>query len=133
MHRNAVWVENAARIAVESDLDALGQRPLDGVRRGLGEIGRLGSPALSSALPGEKALAGRADVLSVADLVREGFFGPTPVSEAFASRVGNLVILPHLGEGVYWYEKDRFVQKYRGHHGGLTRAEMEIPLLLAPV
>jgi hypothetical protein len=80
-----------------------------------------------------QALAGRADVLPVADLVREGFFGPTPVSDAFASRAGNLVILPHLGEGVYWYEKDRFVQKYRGHHGGLTRAEMEIPLLLTLV
>jgi hypothetical protein len=47
------------------------------------------------------------------------------------ARVGNLVILPYRGEAVWWYEKDRFEQKFRGHHGGLTPQEMEIPLLMA--
>lgn len=79
------------------------------------------------------ALAGRADVLRVDELVQAGFFGPTPVSSAFSGRVGNLVVLPYAGEGVFWYEKDRFEQKFRGHHGGLSADEMEIPLLLAPV
>ena len=61
------------------------------------------------------------------------YFGPGPVAEVFRRRVGNLVVLPYAGESVYWYEKDRFEQKHYGHHGGLTRAEMEIPLGLVVV
>jgi hypothetical protein len=33
------------------------------------------------------------------------------------------------GEAVWWYEKDKFEQRFYGHHGGLTPQEMEIPLL----
>ncbi|MCX7707316.1 MAG: alkaline phosphatase family protein, partial [Anaerolineae bacterium] len=77
-----------------------------------------------------KRLAGRADVVRTADLVTAGFFGAAPPSPAFQARVGDLVILPYRGESVWWYEKDRFEQKYYGHHGGLTPEEMEIPLLL---
>ena len=51
------------------------------------------------------------------------------VSENLRSRIGNLVILPYYGESVWWYEKNRFEQNMLGHHGGLTRQEMEIPLL----
>ncbi len=76
-------------------------------------------------------LAGRADVVRTADLIAAGFFGAVPPSPAFLARVGNLVILPYRGESVWWYEKDRFEQKYHGHHGGLTPEEMAIPLLLA--
>ena len=57
-----------------------------------------------------------------------GFFGHS-VSENLRSRIGNLVILPYYGESVWWYEKNRFDQNMLGHHGGLTREEMEIPLL----
>ncbi|MGQ9490916.1 MAG: alkaline phosphatase family protein [Anaerolineae bacterium] len=76
-------------------------------------------------------LAGRADVVRTADLVAAGFFGVEPPSPAFLARVGNLVILPYRGEAVWWYEKDRFEQRFYGHHGGLTPEEMAIPLLLA--
>ena len=65
-------------------------------------------------------------------MIDQGYFGPSSMSDTFLSRVGNLVILPFAGESVWWYEKDRFEQKYRGHHGGLTRDEMEIPLMLYP-
>jgi predicted AlkP superfamily pyrophosphatase or phosphodiesterase len=75
-------------------------------------------------------LAGRADVARVADLIAQGFFGPLPVSDSFRARVGDLVILPHRSESVWWYEKDRFEQRFYGHHGGLSADEMEIPLLL---
>jgi hypothetical protein len=74
-------------------------------------------------------LAGRAVVYRTADLITAGFFGAAPVSKEFLGRVGNLVVLPYRGEAVWWYEKDRFEQKYLGHHGGLTPQEMEIPLL----
>ncbi len=76
-------------------------------------------------------LAGRADVVRTADLIAAGFFGQEPPSAAFLARAGNLVILPYRGEAVWWYEKDRFEQRFYGHHGGLTPEEMEIPLLLA--
>ncbi len=77
-----------------------------------------------------RALAGRAEVVRVADLAAAGYFGQTPPSSTFLARCSELVVLPYAGESVFWYEKDRFVQKYYGHHGGLTRAEMEIPLLM---
>lgn len=78
-----------------------------------------------------RRLAGRADVVCTADLIAAGFFGSQPPSENFLARAGNLVILPYRGEAVWWYEKDRFEQRFYGHHGGLTPQEMEIPLLLA--
>ncbi len=74
-------------------------------------------------------LEGRAEVHRVADLVDQGFFGPGTPAPAFHERVGNLVILPYANESVWWYEKDRFEHTFRGHHGGLTREELEIGLL----
>ena len=73
---------------------------------------------------GDKAL-----VVETSELIAQGFFGPTP-SERFQARVGNLVVLPFKGESCYYYERDRFESRYHGHHGGLTREEMEIPLLV---
>lgn len=78
----------------------------------------------------EKIVAGRADVRKTADLIAGGYFGPAPASSRLLDRMSELVILPHPGETVWWYEKDRFEQKFYGHHGGLTPQEIEIPLLL---
>lgn len=60
-------------------------------------------------------------------MVQNGCFGPQ-ISNEFLSRLGNLVVLPHNHETVWWYEPDKFEQKYYGHHGGLTKDEMKIPL-----
>jgi predicted AlkP superfamily pyrophosphatase or phosphodiesterase len=76
-----------------------------------------------------RGLAGRAAVYRTADLIAAGFFGAQPPVEPFLSRAGNLVILPYRGESVWWYERGRFEQSFYGHHGGLTREEMEIPVL----
>ena len=73
-------------------------------------------------------LAGRADVVRAAELVEQGLFGGT-ASAVFLSRLSNLVVLPHAHETVWWYEKDRFEQGFRGHHGGLSADEMQTPLL----
>ncbi|MBX7235671.1 MAG: alkaline phosphatase family protein [Caldilineales bacterium] len=78
----------------------------------------------------ETIVAGRADVRKTAELIAGGYFGPAPVSPRLNERMSDLVILPHPGEAVWWYEKDRFEQKFYGHHGGLTPQELEIPLLL---
>jgi predicted AlkP superfamily pyrophosphatase or phosphodiesterase len=71
------------------------------------------------------ALAGRAEVIRTETLIQEGFFGLHPPSKEFLSRVGNLVILPHVGEAVWWHEKGKFNQAFYGAHGGLTPNEME--------
>jgi predicted AlkP superfamily pyrophosphatase or phosphodiesterase len=75
-----------------------------------------------------KRLEGQAEVVRTGQLIQQGYFGPQ-VSIKFRERVGNLVILPHRYESVWWYEKDRFEQNFYGHHGGLTPQEMEIPFL----
>lgn len=72
-------------------------------------------------------LEGKADVVKVESLITNGYFGPQ-ISPRFRERVGDLVILPYQGESVWWYEKDRFEQKFYGHHGGLTAEEMETVL-----
>jgi hypothetical protein len=72
-------------------------------------------------------LEGKADVEQVDSLIDSGYFGPE-ISSRFRGRVGNLVILPYSNETVWWYEKDRFEQRFYGHHGGLTAAEMETAL-----
>jgi hypothetical protein len=76
-------------------------------------------------------LDGRADVVRTAELVAQGLFGGEP-SPALSARLSPLVILAHPGETVWWYEKDRFEQKFRGHHGGLSAEEMLTPLLALP-
>jgi hypothetical protein len=74
-------------------------------------------------------LEGRAEVRKVAELADDGYFGPV-VSPVFRQHAGDLVILPYRGESVWWYEKDKFEQRFYGHHGGLTPEEMEIPLIM---
>lgn len=75
-------------------------------------------------------LSSIAAVYKTADLINQGFFGTSKPSELFMNRVGNLVIICKQKETVWWYEKDKFEIKYRGHHGGLSADEMEIPLAL---
>lgn len=75
-----------------------------------------------------KRLNGKAEIYETEKLIKEGFFGKI-ISKEFLSRVGNMVIVPYEGESVWWYEEGVFEQKHIGHHGGLTREEMEIPFL----
>ena len=72
-------------------------------------------------------LDGTAAVLTTDQLVAAGAFD-TP-GKRLRDRVGDLVVLPRVGEAVYWYEPGRFDQHLRGQHGGLSPAEMEIPLV----
>jgi predicted AlkP superfamily pyrophosphatase or phosphodiesterase len=75
-------------------------------------------------------LDGQADVVQTQWLIDAGYFGPSPMSDLFLNRVGNLVILPHEHHTVWWYEKGKSEQNKYGLHGGLSRQEMEIPLCL---
>jgi hypothetical protein len=73
-------------------------------------------------------LQGRADVERVDALVAAGAFG-SAISDELRERLANLVVLPHPGEAVYWFEAGRFEQRIRGQHGGLSPDGMEIPLV----
>jgi hypothetical protein len=74
-----------------------------------------------------RRLEGRADVVKVDSLIEDGYFG-NEISSRFRERVGNLVILPYRYESVWWYEKNKFEQRFYGHHGGLTPQEIETVL-----
>ena len=71
-----------------------------------------------------RRLEGKADVVKTDTLIADGYFG-SEISSRFRERVANLVILSYRYESVWWYEKDKYDQKYYGHHGGLTPQEME--------
>jgi predicted AlkP superfamily pyrophosphatase or phosphodiesterase len=75
-----------------------------------------------------RALGEQAEVRRTDELVADGVFGPS-VSQRLRDRLGDVVILPELGESVYWYTPGRFIQRMWGQHGGLTAQEMEIPLI----
>ena len=73
-------------------------------------------------------LAERAEVYRTDELLEKGAFGPVP-AKRLLERLGNLVVLPYNGYGVFWYQPGKYEQKFYGHHGGLTPEEMYIPLL----
>jgi hypothetical protein len=77
-------------------------------------------------------LDGTAKVYRVQEFIDQGFFGTGQPSREFLGRVGNILILPEPFETVWWYEHGRFSMRFTGHHGGLTPAEMEIPLFVLP-
>lgn len=76
----------------------------------------------------DETLAERVTVCSTEQMINEGFFGSTPPSQTFLDRVGNLVLLPHANETVWWYKQNKYVIHYLGYHGGLAPEEMEIPI-----
>lgn len=78
----------------------------------------------------KNSLAGYADVVKTSALLDAGYFGTLPVCADLLGRLGNLTILPYEHNCVWWYQENKFEQKYYGQHGGLTPTEMEIPLAL---
>lgn len=87
-------------------------------------------PEELNALQGElrERLIGRAEVWRVDDLIAQGIFGEVPADSPLRRRIGELAVLPYRDHSVYWRE-GKFDMHFKGHHGGLTREEMEIPLI----
>ncbi len=75
----------------------------------------------------ETNLKGVADVYLVSELINEGFFGY--VSKSLEERIGDIVITPYKGYTVWFYDEKIERPKFLGHHGGLTKEEMEIPFI----
>lgn len=80
----------------------------------------------------QRSLDGIASVYRMQDYIDQGYFGTTHPSREFMARVGNVLILPEPSQTVWWHEHGRFAMNFAGHHGGLTPAEMEIPLFVMP-
>ena len=56
--------------------------------------------------------------------------GPTPLSAEMRRRMGDFVAIPR-GRDVILYEPKETLRLMRGFHGGLTRDEVRVPLILA--
>lgn len=79
----------------------------------------------------QNLLADRALVLERSEAIARGLFGPD-VSDAARERIGDLVVIAN-GDFIL-VEAERATQQCAmvGHHGGITSAEIEIPLLTFP-
>jgi hypothetical protein len=56
-----------------------------------------------------------------------GIFGPPPYHPNLLSRLGDLVLFSRGGTYLYWQQKEN---RLMGRHGGLSKAEMLVPLFL---
>ncbi len=74
-------------------------------------------------------LKGKAEIYRSDDLLNKGFFGDR--GDLLQDKIGDLIILPYEGEAVWWHDPPRFRQVFLAAHGGLTKAEMEIPFLFS--
>ena len=79
----------------------------------------------------EKKLDGIASVMTTEDAITQGLFGINRPSGKFRRRIGNLMILPHRKKTVWYRYRKGDSLALRGHHGGLSRDEMTIPLAAA--
>jgi hypothetical protein len=73
-------------------------------------------------------LGGKAQIVETKEAIKNGLFGLGEVGTEFFDRMGNLLVLPHRNETV-WFEHfkgRRF--SLLGHHGGLNEDEMLVPL-----
>jgi hypothetical protein len=88
----------------------------------------------------EKKLEGKATILGIEESIRMGLFGINNPRRNFRDRVGDLLILPHKKDTI-WYDQSKETGRPRrasngkfdllGHHGGLSEDEMKIPLGVA--
>jgi hypothetical protein len=69
-------------------------------------------------------LAGVAAVMPMEHALREGLFGPEPVSAELRARLGDVLILPYDGQFVWWREPGVLENRFNGHHGGLAAPEL---------
>lgn len=78
-------------------------------------------------------MEGSASIINVGAAVSQGLFGLNRPCRKFKERAGSTIILPH-GNGTVWYkETPDFALAMRGHHGGLSKEEMTVPLAVGRV
>ncbi|MGL4773495.1 MAG: alkaline phosphatase family protein [Clostridium sp.] len=70
----------------------------------------------------------KVEVFTFDELLSLGLFGES--SKRLKERVGNLIVLPKGENNIWWYEEGVFDTSLRGVHGGASKEEMEIPLIV---
>lgn len=78
-------------------------------------------------------LGNTAEVLLSRDALERHYFGFGTPHPEFASRIGNIMILPHEGHGVWFEHIPGKRANHRGMHGGMTDEEILIPFGIAPM
>ena len=58
------------------------------------------------------------------EVLSEGLFGPQPVCPELRRRLGDILVLPYLGNFIWWREPGLMQNDFFGHHGGLSREEL---------
>lgn len=71
-------------------------------------------------------LGSKARVIYTEELHKGGYFGRGESTELFRQKTGNIAVLPLSGESIWLSLGGKFQNHFRGHHGGLTRNEMEV-------
>lgn len=76
-------------------------------------------------------LEDKAKIIRSEDALQMGLFGLGAPKEEFLKRIGNLIVIPYDNQAI-WYKhfQDEKVA-FHGHHGGLTKEEMLVPLAMA--
>lgn len=65
-----------------------------------------------------------ATVLTIDDAVSAGLFGRQPLEPWFRDRLGDILVLSHLGHFNSWREPGLLDNALNGHHGGLSPEEV---------
>jgi hypothetical protein len=75
-------------------------------------------------------IGAKAKIVETKQAIGDGLFGRGDICSQFFDRVGNLLILPHRNETV-WF--DHFNMNYNpvGQHGGLNEEEMLVPFTIS--
>lgn len=69
-------------------------------------------------------LAGLAEVLPMDAAIEHGLFGPGPVCPEMRARLGDILVLPHAGQFVWWHLPGVMGHYFNGNHGGLAAGEL---------
>ncbi len=69
-------------------------------------------------------LAGIAEVMTMDTALGHQLFGPQPVTEELRRRLGDILILPHDRQFVWWHKPHVLANRFNGHHGGLAASEL---------
>ena len=76
-------------------------------------------------------LGKKAKIMKTTTAIDRGLFGIGAVRKTFSERVGDLLILPHNNETI-WFEHFKGVKfSSLGHHGGLNQNEMLVPFMFS--
>lgn len=76
-------------------------------------------------------LRGKAEIIKVDKAIDMGLFGLGKPSKKFIDRAGNLLVLPNNHQTIWYEYPGTKLPRFLGHHGGLSKEEMLIPLAVS--